>query len=171
MRKILLGIDVGTTNVLAMLLDESGAVLGRNSQQFHLYYPAPGHVEQDPEAMWSSTLIAVKNVLKTNHIGPKDIAGLGITGQRTTIVIWERKTGRPLGPAIIWQDLRGSRRAGELAEMGFITVNALTAAAKLEQALAAVPDGYRKMKKGELAWGNVDSYIAFRLSNGTGLCH
>ena len=167
MKKVALGIDVGTTNVLAMLLDESGKVTGKVLKKFKLHYPAPGRVEQNPETMWAITIDAVHNVFNTHNISPADVGAIGITGQRSTIVIWERKTGRPLGPAIIWQDLRGSRRADELTEMGFITVNALAAASKLELALAAIPDGYGRMKNGELAWGNVDSYMAFRLSGGS----
>ena len=97
MKKATLGIDVGTTNVLAMLLDESGRVIGKVLEKFKLYYPAPGRVEQDPETMWTTTSDAVQKVLKTHGISPADVGALGITGQRSTIVIWERKTGRPLG--------------------------------------------------------------------------
>ncbi len=167
MNKKILGIDVGTTNVLAMLVDKFGSVVGKAAKRFQLDYPAPGHVEHDPETMWSTTIKTVKHALTASGTAPTDVGAIGITGQRSTVVIWERSTGRPLGPAVIWQDLRGSKRASELNEMGFITVNALAAASKVEHALRAVPDGYRRMKNGDLAWGNVDSYIAFRLSGNT----
>jgi glycerol kinase len=167
MRKKILGIDVGTTNVLAMLVDEFGNVVGKAAERFQLNYPAPGHVEQDPQAMWLTTLNTVKHALTASGTLPIDVGAVGITGQRSTVVIWERLTGTPLGPALIWQDLRGSKRAAELTKMGFITVSALAAASKLEHALKAIPDGYQRMRNGELAWGNVDSYIAFRLSGNT----
>ena len=166
MKKVSIGIDIGTTNVLAMLLDESGQVIGKAQEKFAIHYPAPGRVEQNPESLWLTTLGTIKKLLASTLISPQNLSAIGITGQRTTIIIWERKTGRPLGPAIIWQDLRGSARAKELTELGFITVNSLSAASKLEQALKAIPDGFRRMRKGELAWGNVDSYIVFRLTGG-----
>ena len=152
MNRVILGIDVGTTNVLAMLLNESGGVIGKALKGLQLNYPAPGHVEQDPEAMWMAVLDTVKQVLTSTRISSNHIAALGITGQRSTIVIWDRRTGRPLGPAIIWQDLRGSCRAAELNQMGFNTVNPLAAASKLELALSAIPDGHRRMKDGELGF-------------------
>ena len=91
MKKVALGIDVGTTNVLAMLLDESGGVIGKVLEKFKLHYPAPGRVEQNPETMWAITIDAVHNVLSTHNISPADVGAIGITGQRSTIVIWELK--------------------------------------------------------------------------------
>ncbi|MCP4751778.1 MAG: hypothetical protein GY866_12860 [Proteobacteria bacterium] len=167
MTKKILAVDVGTTNILAMLVDESGGVVGKASGKFQLDYPAPGHVEQDPEAMWSTTLETIQKTLAQTGIEAKDVAAVGITGQRTTIIVWEKQSGRTLGPAIIWQDLRGTERARELNELGYITVNPLTAASKIESVLKAIPDGYQRMKNGELAWGNVDSFVAWRLSGGT----
>jgi len=167
MNRYLLAIDAGTTNVLAMVLDEYGQVTGKASGEFVLTYPYPGYVELDPESLWRVTLEAVRTALKNSHIDFKDIAGVGITGQRTTIVVWERDSGKALGPAVVWQDQRGSQRAEELLEKGFITVNSLTAASKMEQVLGNLPDGFERLKNNELAWGNVDSFLAWRLSGGT----
>jgi glycerol kinase len=167
MSKKILGIDVGTTNVRAMLVDEFGNVVGKAAERFQLNYPAPGHVEMDAETLWLTTIKTVKHAMTACGTEAIDVGAVGITGQRSTVIIWERSTGRPLGPALIWQDLRGSKRAAELNEMGFLTVSTLAAASKLEHALKAIPDGYRRMKNNELAWGNVDSYIAFRLSGNT----
>jgi len=167
MNRYILAIDAGTTNVLAMVVDESGRVIGKASNKFQLNYPAPGLVEQDPESLWEITLETVKTALGNSGIEPKDLSAIGITGQRTTIVVWERDSGKSLGPAVIWQDQRGKQRAEELLEKGFITVNSLTAACKMEQVLRDLPNGNERVNKGELAWGNVDSYLAWRLSGGT----
>jgi glycerol kinase len=167
MNKRMLGVDVGTTNVLAMLIDGFGNVVGKASERFTLDYPAPGLVEQDPEDLWNTTFKTIRHALTASGTAPEDVGAVGITGQRSTVVIWERATGKPLGPAVIWQDLRGSKRAAQLSELGFITVSTLAAASKLELALSTVADGYPRMRNHELAWGNVDSYIAFRLSGNT----
>ncbi|MEE8398160.1 MAG: FGGY family carbohydrate kinase [Desulfobacterales bacterium] len=167
MSRYILAIDAGTTNVLAMVLDESGQVKGKASAQFQLRYPSAGLVEQDPESLWQITLDTIRKALRHSRIEAKDLAGIGITGQRTTLVIWERSSGKTLGPAVIWQDQRGKQRAEELVEKGFIAVNSLTAAAKMEQVLGDLPNGHERVKNNELAWGNVDSFLAWRLSGGT----
>ena len=166
MNRYILAIDAGTTNVQAMVLDESGQVQGTASGTFLLSYPAPGLVEQDPESLWHVTLDTIKTALSSSGIDAKDLAGIGITGQRTTIIVWERGSGRSLGPAVVWQDQRGKRRAKELMKKGFITLNSLAAASKIEQVLAGLPNGYERVQNNELAWGNVDSFLAWRLSDG-----
>ncbi|MDK1023792.1 MAG: FGGY family carbohydrate kinase [Gammaproteobacteria bacterium] len=166
MNRYTLAIDAGTTNLLAMVLDESGQVKGKASGSYQLSYPAPGLVELDPESLWQSVLDTVKTALSISGIAAKDLAGVGITGQRTTIVIWERDSGKTLGPAVVWQDQRGKQRADELLEQGFITSNSLSAMSKMEQVLGSLPNGYARVKNNELAWGNVDSFLAWRLSGG-----
>jgi glycerol kinase len=167
MRRSILAIDAGTTNVLAMVLDESGQVQSKSSSQFVLRYPSPGLVEQDPESLWQTTLDTARTALGNSRIDTRDLAGIGITGQRSTIVVWERGSGRSLGPAVIWQDQRGKQRADELLAKRFYTVNSLTPAAKMEQVLRNLPNGYERVANGELAWGNVDSFLAWRLSGGS----
>ncbi|MBW2674530.1 MAG: glycerol kinase, partial [Deltaproteobacteria bacterium] len=166
MNRYILAIDAGTTNVQAMVLDESGQVQGTACGTFLLSYPAPGLVEQDPEGLWHITLDTIKTALSSSGIDAKDLAGIGITGQRTTIIVWERGSGRSLGPAVVWQDQRGKRRAKELMKKGFITLNSLAAASKMEQVLAGLPNGYERVQNNELAWGNVDSFLTWRLSGG-----
>ena len=166
MNEYTLAIDAGTTNVLAMVVDQSGQVQGKASGSYQLNYPAPGLVELDPESLWQSVLDAIKSALSISGIESKDLAGIGITGQRATIVIWERDSGKSLGPAVVWQDQRGKQRADELLEMGFITSNSLAAMSKMELALNSLPNGYERLSKNELAWGNVDSFLAWRLSGG-----
>lgn len=166
MNRYILAIDAGTTNIQAVVLDESGQVKGKASGRFLLTYPSPGLVEQDPESLWQITLDTVKAALLSSRIEAGDLAGIGITGQRTTIVVWERDSGRSLGPAVVWQDQRGKQRAKELIEKGFITLNSLAAASKMEQVIDSLPNGYQRVQNNELAWGNVDSFLAWRLSGG-----
>ena len=167
MTEKVLAIDAGTTNVLAMIVEIDGSVLGRAIGRYQLNYPAPGLVEQDPEDLWSITVETISQALSNAGLKAGDLKGLGITGQRATTIVWERGSGRPLGPAISWQDQRGTDRANELLELGFITVNAITPASKLEGAIKDFPGALEGMRKGDLAWGNVDSFLAWRLSGGT----
>ena len=166
MSRYILAIDAGTTNVLAMIIDEAGLVVGKASQKYLLNYPAVGLVEQDPESLWQITLDTVQAALLQGRIDAGDLAGIGITGQRSTTIIWERNTGKTLGPAVIWQDLRGKERFEELLEKGFASFNTYMPAVKLELMLDAIPDGFKRVHKNELAWGNVDSFLAHRLSGG-----
>jgi glycerol kinase len=166
MNKTVLAIDAGTTNVRAMIVGADGNVMGKAAIRCRLAYPAPGWVEQDPEALWKSTKLAVNRAMKRSGLAPKDISAIGITGQRSTTILWEKKTGKALGPAIIWQDQRGYQRALELMEQGFADVNPVSSASKLEELVSRVPDARRRMNHNELAWGNVDSFILFRLTGG-----
>lgn len=160
-----LAIDCGTTNVRAMIVNADGRVTGKAGERYQLQYPGPGLVEQDPEELWAATQGVIASALGEAGLTASDLSGVGITGQRSTIIIWERDTGRTLGPAIGWQDQRGTKRAAELATHGF-PVNQITAASKLEGALAKIPNGRARMGRGELAWGNVDSFLCWRLSSG-----
>lgn len=166
MTKHTLAIDLGTTNVLTMVLDENARVTGKSSEGFQLGYPAPGFVELDPERLWQLALKTVKKALSESGIEAGNLSGIGITGQRTTIIVWERSSGKPVGPGVVWQDTRGSARADELLEQGFLTSNSLAACSKLEMVLANLPDGPARVQRGELAWGNVDSYLIYRMSGG-----
>lgn len=167
MNKAVLAIDSGTTNVMSMLVGADGEVLGRSSIPLRRSHPAPGLVEQDPEEIWSAVTQTIGKALEQAEMKPEHVSAIGITGQRSTVIIWERATGRPLFPLVGWQDQRGAKRSAELLAQGFITVASTTSAAKMEQILGAIPDGFKRMRRGELAWGNVDSLIAWRLTGGT----
>jgi len=112
-------------------------------------------------------MTTVTRSLSEANLTTSDLSTIGITGQRGTLIIWDRETGRPLGPAINWQDLRGTQRARELNEQGFIFVNQITQASKMEIALDQLPGSRERMHNGELAWGNVDSFLTWRLSGGS----
>lgn len=160
-----LAIDAGTTSVRALIFDEAWAISGRGQRTLPLISPQSGYVEQSPESLWDHSLTVIKKALGEAGLRAAEITSLGITSQRSSCVIWERNTGIALTPIISWQDLRGIQRSAELAALGFPLFPA-SAACKLEAALALIPDGRERLERGELCWGNVDSYLAFRLSSG-----
>ncbi len=166
MSEIVLAIDAGTTNVMSMIVEADGQVLARSVKRLSRSHPAPGLVEQDPEEIWSAVMETIGRALEQAGRDVADLSAIGITGQRSTVTIWERATGQPLCPTVGWQDQRGAERAAELQAQGFITVVSTTPAAKMEQILQKVAGGFERMRRGELAWGNVDSLIAWRLTGG-----
>lgn len=165
MTKAVLAIDMGTTNVRSMIVGDDGRVIGWDVMGQKLDYPAPGLVEFDPEWMWHCVEQTRKNAMDEARISVDDLVAIGVTGQRSSIIVWDRANGRSVAPGVSWQDQRGGPRALELLAQGFL-VNAAAAASKLESVLDAIPDGRRRMARGELAWGNVDSFALWRLSGG-----
>ena len=161
-----LAIDAGTTNIRSMVVGADARVLSRSAERLRRNHPAPGLVEQDPEEIWSLVMETTGKALEQAGIKVGNLSAVGITGQRSTLIIWERATGRPLFPLVSWQDQRGAARSAELLAQGFPTVGLATPAVKMEQILGAIPDGFERMHRNELAWGNVDSYLAWRLSDG-----
>jgi glycerol kinase len=160
-----LAIDAGTTSVRALVVDPDGGILGRARSAYKLDYPAPGWVEQNPEQLWTATQGVVESALAKAGLRPSDLCAVGITAQRSSCVVWERTKGRTLSPLVGWQDLRGTQRALELQQQGFLVLPQ-SAASKLEMMLETIDDGRERMARGELAWGNVDSFLASRLSGG-----
>lgn len=161
-----LAIDAGTTSVRALIFDADWNITGQAQQTLSIESPQPGWVEQSPDELWKSTLDVIEQALKKANLKSSDIAALGITSQRASCLIWDKSTGKALTPIISWQDLRGAPRALELGELGF-PIFPISSACKLEAALDSVQNGRARMKKGELCWGNVDTYLAFKLSGGT----
>src|SRR3954467_6188518 len=113
-----IAIDQGTTGTTVLVLDEQLAVRGRGYQEFRQIYPRPGWVEHDPEDIWSSVTAALGQALGASGIGPASIAAIGITNQRETAVLWDRKTGKPVHNAIVWQDRRTADRRAERQAAG-----------------------------------------------------
>jgi glycerol kinase len=160
-----LAIDAGTTSVRVLLVDPNGQILGRARSGYALDYPAPGWVEQNPEKLWTATQDVVESALTEARLKPSDLCAVGITAQRSCCIVWERTTGKALSSLVSWQDLRGAQRALELQQQGH-TIAPQSAACKLEMVLESIENGRRRMARGELAWGNVDSFLASRLSGG-----
>jgi glycerol kinase len=168
-----IAIDQGTTGSTVLVLDERLALRGRGYQEFRQIYPRPGWVEHDPEDIWTSVCGALNAALR--GIDPATIAAIGITNQRETTVVWDRKTGRAVHPAIVWQDRRTAARCAELAAGGHAArVRALTgltldpyfSGTKLSWLLHNVAGAAAAARAGELAFGTIDSYLLWRLTGG-----
>ncbi|HEY7612003.1 MAG TPA: glycerol kinase GlpK [Gemmatimonadales bacterium] len=166
-----LALDQGTTGSTALVIHQDGSVLGRGYREFTQYFPQPGWVEHDPEEIHRVSLEAVGQALAAAGERP---AALGITNQRETVVLWDRRTLRPVAPAIVWQDRRTSDRCRELRESGVevmlrrrtgLVADPYFSATKLEWLLRD-PTLRRRAGKGELAAGTVESWLVAKLSGG-----
>ena len=167
-----LALDQGTTGSTALVIHQDGRVLGRGYREFPQYFPEPGWVEHDPEEIWRSALDAGREAI---HAAGETPGALGLTNQRETVVAWERATGRPVHRALVWQDRRTSERCRALrAELGDAFVAERTglvwdpyfSATKIEWLLREVPDLARRAAGGEVVFGTIDAWLAFRLTDG-----
>lgn len=157
----ILAIDVGTTSARAMIVSPDRAALGMAQKKLETLYPQPGHVEQNPNHVWDTLTQVIERVLTDTALSKRDLMAIGVTTQRSSIVVWDKRTGAALGPMIVWSDLRGSERASELLAKGYL-LGAQMAAAKLEAVIQSVND----VDKKHLAWGTIDSFITSKLSGG-----
>ncbi len=171
---LLLAIDQGTTGTTVLLVDQAMAVHGRGYCEIPQSYPAPGLVEHDPEAIWASVLEAFAQARR--QVPNLPIAALGITNQRETTVLWDRHTGQPVAPAIVWQDRRTAalcddlRRAGhepEVRKRTGLLLDPYFSATKIAWLLGHVPGLRARAEAGHLAFGTVDSFLVWRLSGGS----
>jgi glycerol kinase len=160
MPELVLAIDVGTTTARAAVFTPDGRLKALSAKPLTSLSPRPGWVEQDAARVWRAAKGVIAKALAKAGRAPSDLAAIGVTSQRTSIVVWDRAGGRPLSPLVVWSDLRGETRAGELREAGFFLAPQ-QAAAKLEAVLAGVDAPGRR-----LAWGNIDSYLMWKLSGG-----
>jgi glycerol kinase len=160
MPELILAIDVGTTSTRAAVTAPDGRFVGHAAEPLVSAAPAPGRVEQDAEAVWRATMAAVGQALAAAGRKPSDIAAIGVTTQRASAVLWDRSTGEALSPLVVWSDLRGAGRAIELAGAGFMLAPQ-QAATKLESMFGSVG-----IPAAGIAWGNIDSYLIFRLTGG-----
>ena len=172
---LLLALDQGTTSSRAILFDDQGAVRGVAQQELTQHFPRPGWVEHDPDEIWASQRAVVERVLATSGVRPADLAGLGITNQRETVVVWDRKTGEPIHRAIVWQDRRTAATCDRLRAAGAeAVVRAKTgllldpyfSAAKIAWILDHVEGARARAQAGELAFGTVDAWLVHRLTGG-----
>src|SRR6478735_7947137 len=170
-----LAIDQGTTGTTVVVLDETAEVRGRGYSEFAQHFPHPGWVEHDPETIWQVTLQVVEQALDDAGIRASDLTTLGITNQRETTVLWERSTGRPVANAIVWQDRRTASRCDALRQAGHeplfasrtgLLLDAYFSGTKLAWLLDNVPGARERAKRGELAFGTVDTWLIWQLSGG-----
>jgi glycerol kinase len=169
----ILAIDQGTTNTKVLLLDAEGAIVARASRPVGVNYPQPGWVEQDSQAIWSSVEGAIDDCLEA--ASSRSLDAVAVTNQRETILLWDRVTGDPLGPAIVWQCHRSAPFCQQLAARGAepmvrdrtgLTIDPMFSAAKARWLLEHTPDGPRRAAHGEVCLGTVDSWILWKLTGG-----
>ncbi|HTT05681.1 MAG TPA: glycerol kinase GlpK [Steroidobacteraceae bacterium] len=171
----LLAIDQGTSSSRAMAFSGSGELLGTEQQSFESLYPAPGWVEHDPEVLWGTVLSTSRTLLRRMRAAGYEVIALGLTNQRETSIVWNRRTGAPIHNAIVWQDRRTAQRCRELARAGHesllidktgLRLDPYFSATKLAWILDAVPGARAAAQAGELACGTVDSFVLWRLTGG-----
>jgi glycerol kinase len=170
---MILALDQGTTSSRAILFNHAGEICGTAQQEFEQIFPKPGWVEHNADEIWSSQLQVARSVLQNAKLSATDIAAIGITNQRETVVLWDRKTGRPVCNAIVWQDRRTAPYCDQLKQDGksnFIqqktglVIDAYFSGTKLKWMLDNI-DGLRsRAEKGELAFGTVDSWLIWNLT-------
>jgi len=163
--RYVLAIDEGTTGVRAHVIDQSSAVVGAAYEELAARYPAPGWFEQDAEAIWEAARRVAAHALDAAGLGPGAVAAIGVCNQRSTTVVWERGSGRPVHPAIVWQDVRTAARVPELLAEGIFT-NAMASGPKLEWILRAVADSRQRAAAGELCFGTIDTWLVWKLTGG-----
>ena len=175
MSTYLLALDQGTTSSRAMVFREDGRVHSMAQQEFAQHYPQPGWVEHDPMAIWQSQLHTAREALRQGGLRPGDVRGVGITNQRETTLLWHRRTGAPLHPAIVWQDRRTEALCQALQAQGAeamvqartgLRLDPYFSGTKLRWLLDQVPGARAMAEAGELAFGTVDSWLIWQLTGG-----
>ena len=171
-----LALDQGTTSSRAIVFDHAGQIQSIAQKEFRQIFPQPGWVEHDPNEIWSTQLGVAAEAITQAGLSGRDIAAIGITNQRETTVVWDRRTGQPVYHAIVWQDRRTAGLCDELRAAGHevlfqrktgLVLDAYLAGTKLRWILDNVPDARRRAEAGELAFGTIDSWLLWKLSGGT----
>ncbi|MBL8713811.1 MAG: glycerol kinase GlpK [Alphaproteobacteria bacterium] len=175
MSKFILAIDQGTTSTRAILFDEKGHITGIAQKELQLYYPENGWVEQNPEDIWSDTEYVCRGVMAQHSIHPTNVAAIGITNQRETTIVWDRKTGEPVYNAIVWQDRRTADMCQKFKDAGLeptfarktgLLLDPYFSGTKLRWILDNVEGAAARAKNGELAFGTIDCFLLWRLTGG-----
>lgn len=171
----ILALDQGTTSSRAIIFDQKGQIVSVAQKEFKQHFPKQGWVEHDPDEIWSSQSAVMIEALVNKSIRADQIAAIGITNQRETTVVWDRKSGRPLYNAIVWQDRRTAAYCNELKEKGHaeqiaaktgLIIDAYFSATKIRWILENVEGARQKAEAGELAFGTVDSWLIWKLTAG-----
>ncbi len=175
MTSALIAIDQGTTSTRAIVFDAALTPLAVAQHELHQYYPAPGLVEHDPEAIWDATVACVREAIDKADLRPRDVAGIGITNQRETTVIWDRASGKPIHNAIVWQARRTARLCKLLRECGHedeiaaktgLVLDPYFSASKIAWLLEHVPGARAAAQAAKLAFGTIDTFLLWRLTGG-----
>ena len=171
----ILAIDQGTTGTTCLLIDHDGNIICRGNREFTQFYPKPGWVEHDPQEIWAVTLSVAKQVILQANLNSSQIAGIGITNQRETTVVWDKKTGQPVCNAIVWQCRRTAPLCEELKAAGLektvkdktgLVIDAYFSATKIAWILENIPGARQKAEAGKLLFGTIDSWLVWKLTGG-----
>ncbi|MDC0176016.1 glycerol kinase GlpK, partial [Planctomycetaceae bacterium] len=175
MSQYVLALDQGTTSSRAIVFDESARAVGTAQQEFEQIFPSPGHVEHDAEAIWDSQMATARAALVDAEIEASDLAALGIANQRETTVVWERETGRPVANAIVWQSRVTAARCAALKQAGYesvirdktgLVLDPYFSGTKIAHLLDEVEGLRSRAERGEVLFGTIDSFLAWRLTGG-----
>ncbi|MBT5438519.1 MAG: glycerol kinase GlpK [Flavobacteriales bacterium] len=175
MKKYILAIDAGTTSSRAIIFDKNGQEIAIAQHEFEQHFPKEGWVEHDPLEIWSSQKKAIEDVLSKNNIQASEIDSIGITNQRETTVIWNKKTGIPIYNAIVWQDRRTANICSDLDQKGYaqtiqnktgLVLDAYFSGTKIQWILNQNIETRKKAEAGELLFGTIDTWLIWKLSNG-----
>lgn len=173
MAKYMMALDAGTTSNRCILFNEAGEICSVAQQEFTQYYPQPGWVEHDANEIWSTQLSVAKKAMENLGVGAEDIAGIGITNQRETTIVWDKVTGEPVYHAIVWQCRRTAEYCDSLKEKGLVdevraktglVIDAYFSGSKIRWILENVPGVRERAEKGELYFGTVDTWLIYNLS-------
>lgn len=175
-KKYILALDQGTTSSRAILFNKEGKIVHTAQKEFTQYFPKPGWVEHDANEIWGSVLAVIAGVLSEAEVKPNEIAGIGITNQRETAVVWDKNTGKPVYHAIVWQSRQTADICEELKSKGHdelfrkktgLLIDAYFSGTKVKWILDNVDGARKKAENGELLFGTIDSWLIWKLSGGT----
>src|SRR5438132_3285131 len=175
---VILALDQGTTSSRAILFDHAGAVCGVAQKEFKQIFPQSGWVEHDPREIWSSQLEVARAAMANSGLKASDVTAIGITNQRETTVVWDRRTGEPIHNAIVWQDRRtatfcdGLKSAGHgelISRKTGLVIDAYFSGSKIRWLLDRVAGARERANRGELAFGTIDTWLLWKLTHGA--CH
>jgi glycerol kinase len=173
--RLILALDQGTTSSRAILFDRSGRPVAKAQREFPQHFPAPGDVEHDAEDIWWTQLTVAREAIAAARVAPHDIAAIGVTNQRETTIVWDRRTGTPIANAIVWQSRVTAPRCEELKAAGHealvrartgLPLDAYFSGPKIAHLLDSVPGARARAEAGELAFGTVDAFLVWRLTGG-----
>ena len=175
MASYILALDQGTTSSRAILFDQQQNIIGISQKEFTQHYPREGWVEHDPMEIYSSQYAVMMEVITQSGVEVSDIKGIGITNQRETTILWDKKTGRPVYNAIVWQCRRTADLVDELKKKGLgeyirettgLVPDAYFSATKIAWILDHIPEGRERARRGEILFGTVDSWLIWKLTGG-----
>ena len=174
--KYILSLDQGTTSSRAILFNQEGEIVETAQKEFEQFFPQPGWVEHDANEIWTSILSCIANVLRKSDVDPSQVAGIGITNQRETTVVWDKNTGKPIYHAIVWQSRQSEAICKELTEKGYndiirdktgLLIDPYFSGTKVKWILDHVEGAREKAEKGELLFGTIDTWLVYQLSGKT----